>query len=344
MCYGVPRLIEGKPVKRRDFITLVGGVAASWPLAAQAQQPTMSRIGVLVGWPEGDPEAETEIQALVEGLSQLGWTRDKNVRIDIRWAGIDPARMQQLAKELIELRPDVIQVTTTPATAAVLRETHTIPVVFSIVSDPLGSGFVESFARPGGNATGFVNLEDSLAGKWLGLLKELAPQTSRVSALFNPKTQPRSAYYLKLLEAAALTLALKLKVVQVSNTGEIEAEIDQLAQQSNAGLVVLPDIFTAAQTQLNLIVARTSQHRIPAVYPIAFFARAGGLVSYGINTPDLQRRAAGYVDRVLKGAKPQDLPVQLPTRFEFVINLKAAKALGLTVPATLLVAADEVIE
>jgi len=219
MCYGVPRLIEGKPVKRRDFITLVGGVAASWPLAAQAQQPTMSRIGVLVGWPEGDPEAKTEMQALVEGLSQLGWTRDKNVRIDIRWAGIDPARMQQLAKELIELRPDVIQVTTTPATAAVLRETHTIPVVFSMVSDPLGSGFVESFARPGGNATGFVNLEDSLAGKWLGLLKELAPQTSRVSALFNPKTQPRSAYYLKLLEAAALTLALKLKVVQVSNIG-----------------------------------------------------------------------------------------------------------------------------
>ena len=194
MCYGVPRLIEGKPVKRREFITLVGGVAASWPLAAQAQQPTMSRIGVLLGWQEGDPEAKTEIQALVEGLSQLGWTRDKNVRIDIRWAGIDPARMQQLARELIELRPDVIQVTTTPATAAVLRETQTIPVVFSMVSDPLGSGFVESFARPGGNATGFVNLEDSLAGKWLGLLKELAPQISRVSVLFNPKTQPRSAW------------------------------------------------------------------------------------------------------------------------------------------------------
>jgi putative ABC transport system substrate-binding protein len=170
-------------MRRREFITLVGGVAASWPLAARAQQPTMSRVGVLLGWPEGDPEAETEIQALVEGLSQLGWTRDKNVRIDIRWAGIDPARMQQLAKELIELRPDVIQVTTTPATAAVLRETHTIPVVFSIVSDPLGSGFVESFARPGGNATGFVNLEDSLV-----LHKEIQSVSVRV-----PHQQTRSA-------------------------------------------------------------------------------------------------------------------------------------------------------
>jgi putative ABC transport system substrate-binding protein len=208
----------------------------------------------------------------------------------------------------------------------------------------LGSGFVESFARPGGNATGFVNLEDSLAGKWLELLKQFAPQTSRVSVLFNPKTQPRFAYYLKLLEAAALSLAVQLKVAQVSNVGEIEAEIDHLAQQSNAGLVVLPDIFTSTQAQLNLIVARTAQHRIPTVYPVAWFARAGGLVSYGINTPDLQRRAAAYVDRILKGAKPQDLPIQLPTRFEFVINLKTAKALGLDVPPSLLATADEVIE
>jgi putative tryptophan/tyrosine transport system substrate-binding protein len=331
-------------MRRRKFITLVGSALAAWPLTAQAQQPTMLRIGVLVGWPEGDPEGETEIQALVEELSRLGWTRDKNVRIDIRWAGLDFARMQQLAKELIELRPDLIQVTTTPATAAVLRETHTIPVVFSIVSDPLGSGFVESFVRPGGNATGFVNLEDSLAGKWLGLLKEFAPQTSRVSALFNPTTQPRSAYYLKLMEAAALSLSLKLNVLQVSNAGEIEAEIDHLAQQSNAGLVILPDIFTSAQAQLKLIVARTAQHRIPTVYAFALFARAGGLVSYGISTADLQRRAAAYVDRILKGAKPQDLPVQLPTKFEFVINLKAAKALGLTVPAMLVAGADEVIE
>jgi putative ABC transport system substrate-binding protein len=330
-------------MRRREFITLAGGAAAAWPLAVRAQQPAMSRIGVLVGFPEGDPEAEKRIEALLEGLFQLGWKRDKNIHIDIRWAGTDPVGMQQLAKELIELRPDLIQVTSTPATAAVLRETHTIPVVF-LVSDPIGSGFVASFARPGGNATGLVSLEDSVAGKWLELLKELAPQTSRVSLLFNPKTAPQYAYYLKILEAAAPSLALKLKVVQVSNAGEIEAEIDQLAQQSNAGLVVLPDIFTSAQSQSDLIIVRTAQRRIPAVYPYAFLPRAGGLVSYGVDYNDLYRRAAAYVDRILKGAKPQDLPVQLPTKFQLVINLKTAKALGLNVPAVLLATADEVIE
>jgi putative tryptophan/tyrosine transport system substrate-binding protein len=251
-------------VRRREFIGLIGCISAIWPLAARAQQPAMPRIAVLSGFAESDPT-----HALVEELSQLGWKRDENVQIDIRWA-TDPVRMQQLAKELIELRPDLIQVTTTPATAAVLRETHTIPVVFSIVSDPLGSGFVESFARPGGNATGFVNYEDSVAGKWLGLLKELAPQTSRVSIPFNPKTAPQSGYYLKLLEAAAPSLALTLKAVQVSNAGEIEAEIAHLAQQSNAGLVILPDIFTSAQPQREMIIALTAQHRIPAVYPVAF--------------------------------------------------------------------------
>ena len=330
-------------MRRREFITLAGGAAAAWPLAVRAQQPAISRIGVLMGFPEGDAEGEKWILALVEGLSQLGWKRDKNIQINIRWAGTDLARMQKLAKELIELRPDLIQVQGTPATAAVLRETHTIPVVF-LVSDPIGFGFVESFARPGGNATGFVNYEDSVAGKWLALLKELAPQTSQVSIPFNPKTAPQSGYYLKLLEAAAPSLALTLKAVQVSNAGEIEAEIAHLAQQSNVGLVILPDFFTAAQPQREMIIALTARHRIPAVYPVAFFARAGGLVSYGVDLSDLQRRAAAYVDRILKGAKPQELPVQLPTKFELVINLKAAKALGLTVPAILLASADEVIE
>jgi putative ABC transport system substrate-binding protein len=331
-------------MRRREFITLVVSASAAWPFAARAQQPAISRIGVLVGFPEGDPEGERETQALVKGLSELGWKRDKNVQIDVRWAGTDPARMQKLAKELIEKRPDLIQVTSTPATAAVLRETHSIPVVFSIVSDPLGSGFVESFARPGGNATGFVNLEDSVAGKWLELLKELAPQTSRVSIPFNPETAPHSGYYLKLLEAAAPSLALTLKAVQVSNAGEIEAEIAHLAQQSNVGLVTIPDVFTAAQARREMIIALTARHRIPAVYHSALFARAGGLVSYGVDFSDLLRRAAGYVDRILKGAKPQDLPVQLPTKFELVINLKTAKALGLTVPDKLLSTADEVIE
>jgi putative tryptophan/tyrosine transport system substrate-binding protein len=332
-------------MRRREFITLLGSTAAAWPLIARAQQPEgMRRIGVLMGFPEGDAEGDKWIQALVEGLSQLGWKRDKNIQINIRWAGTDLARMQQVAKELIELRPDLIQVQGTPATAAVLRETHSIPVVFSIVSDPLGSGFVESFARPGGNATGFVNYEDSVAGKWLELLKELAPQTSRVSIPFNPKTAPQSRYYLTLLEAVAPSLALTLKAVQVSNAGEIEAEIADLARQSNVGLVILPDFFTAAQPQREMIIALTARYRIPAVYPAAFFSRAGGLVSYGVDLSDLQRRAAAYVDRILKGAKLQDLPVQLPTKFELVINLKTAKALGLTVPDKLLSTADEVIE
>jgi ABC-type uncharacterized transport system substrate-binding protein len=331
-------------MNRRDFITLTGVAAAAWPLAVRAQQPVMPRIGVLIPFPEGDPAGEGQTQALVEGLSQLGRKRDKNIQINIRWAGTDLARMQKLAKELIELRPDLIQVQGTPATAAVLRETHSIPVVFSVVSDPLGSGFVKSFARPDGNATGFVNLEDSVAGKWLELLKELAPQTSRVSLLFNPRTAPQSGYYLKLLEAAAPSLTLTLKAVQVGNAGEIEAEIAHLAQQSNVGLVILPDFFTAAQPQREMIIALTAFHRIPAVYPAALFASAGGLVSYGVDLSDLQRRAAGYIDRILKGAKPQDLPVQLPTKFELVINLKTAKALGLTVPDKLLSTADEVIE
>jgi putative tryptophan/tyrosine transport system substrate-binding protein len=331
-------------MRRREFITLIGSASVAWSIAARAQQPATSRIGVLVAFPEGDPEGERQIRALVKGLSEFGWKRDKNMQIDMRWAGTDPARMQKLAKELIEKRPDLILVTQTPTTAAVLRETHSIPVVFSVVSDPLGSGFVESFARPGGNATGFVNLEDSVAGKWLELLKELAPQTSLVSIPFNPKTAPQSGYYLKLLEAAAPSLALTLKAVQVSNAGEIDAEIAHLAQQSNVGLVVIPDIFTAVQAQSETIIALTARHRIPAVYNTAYFVRAGGLVSYGVDLPDLLRRAAGYVDRILKGAKPQDLPVQLPTKFELVINLKTAKALGLTVPDKLLSTADEVIE
>ena len=217
-------------------------------------------------------------------------------------------------------------------------------MVFSIVSDPLGSGFVESFARPGGNATGFVNLEDLVAGEWLELLKEINPQTSRVSILFNPKTAPQSAYYLKLLEVAARSLVLELKAVHVSNAGEIDAEIAQLAQQSNVGLVILPDFFTGAQAQREMIIALTARHRIPAVYAVAVWARAGGLVSYGVDLSDLQRRTAAYIDRILKGAKPQDLPVQLPTKFELVIDLKAAKALGLTIPDKILAISDEVIE
>jgi putative tryptophan/tyrosine transport system substrate-binding protein len=331
-------------MRRREFIILMGSASVALSLAAHAEHPTMPRIGVLMGVSEDDPESERWVKAFFEGLSQFGWKRDENLRVDIRWAGVDLARMQQLAKELIELRPEVIQVTTTPATAALLHETHTIPVVFGVVSDPLGSGFVKSFARPGGNATGFVNFEDSVAGKWLQLLKELAPQTVRVSLPFNPKTAPQSAYYLKLLEAAAPALALKLKALEVSTAPEIEAEIAELAKETNGGLVFLPDIFTGARATRAMINAWTAQYRIPAITPFAVAAREGGLVSYGVDQPDLLRRAAGYVDRILKGAKPQDLPVQLPTKFELIINVKTAKSLGLTVPDKLIYTANEVIE
>jgi putative ABC transport system substrate-binding protein len=329
-------------VKRRTFIAGLGGVVAC-PLASRAQQPDRAaRIGVLLGLPESDPEAQRWRQALLDALRQVGWRDSAKAQIDLRWAA-DPERMQQAAKELVQSQPDVIHVTTTPATTRVLRETSTIPVVFSVVSDPVGAGFVQSFARPGGNATGFVNIEASLAGKWLELLKKLSLRTSRVAVVFNPKTAPQSDYYLKLLEAAAVASGLALDVVHVSSANDIETTIDKLPH-SNAGLVVLPDLFTSSQAQRDLIISLTARHRIPAVYPFAFFVRAGGLISYGVDLPDLERRSAEYIDRILKGARPQDLPVQLPTKFELAINLKNANSIGIVVPPTLFATADEVIE
>ncbi len=331
-------------MRRRELIALIGSAAATWPLASHAQQSNrVARIGVLMGLPESDPEAQRWVQTLIDSLHQLGWRRGSNAQIDLRWAA-DPDRMQRVAKEIVESRPDLIHVTTTPATASVLRETAAIPVVFSVVSDPLGSGFVQSFVRPGGNATGFVNIEASLAGKWLELLRELSQRTSRVAIIFNPKTAPQSGYYLKLLEAEAVSAGFSLEVVHVSSANDIEAIIGKLSHQSNAGLVVLPDLFTASKAQRDLIISLTARHRIPAVYPFAFFIRAGGLISYGVDLPDLERRSAGYIDRILKGAKPQDLPVQLPTKFKLAINLKTANSLGIVVPPTLIGRADDVVE
>jgi len=341
----IPRSSDGGSMKRRQFLGVLGGAATAWPLRAQAQQADrMARLGILVGLREGDPEGELWVKTLLEALPPLGWKRGTNLQIDLRWGSNDLDQVQKAAKELVGLGPDLIQVTTTPATAAVLRETNTIPVVFSIVSDPLGSGFIKSFARPGGNATGFVNIESSMAGKWVELLKELAPGTSRISIVFNPKTAPQSPYYLKSLESAAASVALTSTVVAVNDAVAIEAAITDLGSHPNSALVVLPDIFTATKAQRDLIISLSARHRIPVVYPFALFVRAGGLASYGVDQPDLQRRAAAYVDRVLKGAKPQDLPVQLPTKFELAINLKAAKALDMNVPPTLLARADEVIE
>lgn len=274
--------------------------------------------------------------------SKVGWKDGVNLQIDLRWCNPDPDSIQKLAKELVDLHPDLINVTSTPATAAILRETKTIPVVFSVVSDPIGSGFVQSLARPGGNATGFLNMETSLGSKWLELLKDIAPATTRVSVLFNPKTSPQSPFYLKSMQSAAEQLKLPLAVKELGSAADIETAIADLARSPGGGLMLTPDIFTGALREL--IISLAARNRIPAVYFLAMFVRAGGLVSYGTDQPDLQRRAASYIDRILKGEKPENLPVQQPTKFELAVNLKTSKALGLTVPPRLIAIADEVIE
>ncbi len=329
-------------MKRRQFIGLLGG-AAAWPVAARAQRSDrVRRIGMLNTLAEDDPQGQQQEQTLLQSLQELGWKRGTNLEVDLRWGASNNERIQMIAKELVAAQPDVIQVTTTPGTAAVLRETRTIPVVFSIVSDPVGAGFVASLPHPGGNATGFINIESSMGGKWLELLKEVAPHVSRVTLLFDPTTGPQANYYQEPIEAAARSLAIALKSAPVGDVAAIETEIAATVQERDTGLVVFPDIFTF--THRDLIVSLANRRNLPAVYPFTVFASAGGLVSYGVDLLDLQRRAAGYVDRILKGTKPEDLPVQLPTKFELAVNLKTAKALGLTIPESLLARADEVIE
>jgi putative tryptophan/tyrosine transport system substrate-binding protein len=328
---------------RRQFISGLGGAAFA-PLAARAQPARTARIGILISLPEGDPEGERWLRSLHEGLESLGWKEGANLLLDVRRGDPDPDRLQAIAKELVSLKPDVIQVTSTPATAAVLRETRTIPIVFAVVSDPVGSGFVQSLSRPGGNVTGFVNIEASVGGKWIELLKEIAPRTARASVMFNPNTAPQSAFYMKSVEAAAASLAIPVAVARVNSRDDIETAITNLARVPDSGLIVSPDLFSATQAQRDTIIDLTARNHIPAVYFLSLFVRTGGLVAYGVDHPDLLRRAAAYVDRILKGEKPENLPVQLPTKFELAINLKTAKSLGLTVPPSLLATADEVIE
>jgi ABC-type uncharacterized transport system substrate-binding protein len=328
-------------MERRAFITLIGG-AAAWPFAARAQQADrIRRVGVLVSLAEGDSEGQGWAKAFLKALQGLGWKDGTNLRIDFRWAS-DRNKMRTAAKELVELQPDLILVTTTPATAEVLQETHSIPVVFTVVSDPVGSGFVQSLARPGRNATGFINYESSLGGKWIGLLREIAPHITRAMVMFNPETAPQTAFYRGPLEVAAASLGIKVESSPVRETAQIEATIEALGQDREAGLIVLPDIFNYSHR--GPIISSTARHRVISVYSDGIFVRDGGLVSYGVDLTDLQRRAASYVDRILKGAMPSDLPTQLPTKFEFVVNLKTAKALDLTVPPAILARADEVIE
>ena len=329
---------------RREFITLLGGSAAMWPLAAGGEQTDrMRRVGVLLALSESEPEGVAWTSALQHSLKQLGWIDGTNIRIDYRWSGTDPTRMEALAKELVGLQPDLIVGQSTPSVRALLRETGTISIVFVTVADPVGSGFVASMARPGGNATGFSNFEPAMGGKWLELLREIKPDMARVALMSNPQTTVAGGtFYNRAFETAAAMLSIEPIAMPVRSDTEIEAALTALARQPRSGLVVTSDTFAVDNREL--IVSLTAKYQLPAVYPFRFFAAIGGLVSYGINLRDQFPRAASYVDRILRGGKPSDLPVQAPTKYELVINLKTAKALGLDVPPTLLARADEVIE
>jgi putative tryptophan/tyrosine transport system substrate-binding protein len=335
----------GAALKRREFIGFIGGAAAAWPLYARAQQPErMRRIGVLMAFDENDPQTRGWLANFTQGLGELGWTDGRTVRMDVRWAAGSVDRMRTFAKELVELQPDVIFASTTPVTAALQRETRTIPIVFVLVSDPVGAGFVAGLPRPGGNITGFTNIEGAaFGGKWLEMLKEIAPRVRRVAIMFNPDTAPGGgAYFLGPIEAAARSLAVEPITSPVRSDAEIEAVIASLGREQ-AGLVIMADSFMLVHR--GTVISLAVRNNVPAIgadFPV--FAREGGLLSYGANFSDIFRRAAPYVDRILRGANPGDLPVQAPTTYELVINLKTAKALGLDVPALLQQRADEVIE
>ena len=323
-------------MKRREFITLLGG-AAVWPLAARAQQGGgMRRVGVLMAYAESDAEGQAWVATFREGLQKLGWAEGRNIRIDTRWATPDVEAMQQFAKELVALQPDLILSQSTPTTAALLQQTRTIPIIFANIADPVGSGFVASFPRPGGNVTGFVLFEPTMAGKWLELLKEIAPRVNRVAFLFNPATAAYLEYYMNPFKAAAPSFGVEAIAAPVHDRSELESVFATQAREPNGSLIVMPDSFlNAHRVEITSLAAR---YRLPAVYPYRLYTKVGGLLSYGNDVFDNYRRAAGYVDRILKGEKPADLPVQAPTKYELVINLKTAKALGLDVPPTLLAA------
>jgi putative ABC transport system substrate-binding protein len=325
-------------------MTLLGGAAALAPLGARAQQPDrMRRIGVLMGVAHG-PESQAALTAFVQRLQQLGWMDRRNLSIEYRWGDGDTERTRMFAKELVELNPDVIFCQTTQSVEALRQVSRTIPFVFVQVSDPVGSGFVGSLARPAGNATGFTNFESSMGGKWLELLKEIVPRIARAALMFNPSSSPHIAggYYLHALGEAARQFTVELFNTPVQNAAEIARAINTFVNDPRSGLIVLPDTFNIVHA--DLIIALASRHRLPAVYPFSSFARNGGLMSYGNNPIDQYPRAASYVDRILRGEKVAELPVQAPTKYELVINLKAAKAIGLMIPESFLLRADEVLE
>ena len=331
-------------IRRREFISLLGGAAAAWPLAARAQQAVVQlrRIGALMGTAANDPGVKGRIASIEKPLQELGWVFGRDIEIHYRWGGGDTDLTRAYAKELIAMQPDVIIAHTNTAMAALHRETTGTPIVFVMVSDPVGMQYVDSMARPGRNVTGFTPFEPSLGGKWLSLLKEIAPSVEHVGLLFNPETGNNAAAFVRPIELAAPSMGVKSIISPRKDSAEIDRIILAQSQAPNGGLIFLPDAFTAAHRQR--LVALIAHHRVPATYPLRLFSAAGGLMSYGVDVNQLFQQAASYVDRILRGARPGDLPVQAPTKFEFVINLKTAKAHGLDVPPSLLARADEVIE
>ena len=330
-------------MRRREFITLVGGAATGWPLAARAQQPDrMRRIGVLMAYAENDASAQSWIAAFRDALTKLGWKEGSNLRIELRWSAADPDRMRTFAKELVDLRPDAILSQTTPVTSTLARETRTIPIVCLTVSDPVGSGFAASLARPGGNITGLALYEPGTGGKWVELLKEIAPRTVRVALLFNPATTAPLQFYMSSIQGAASSFAIQASLAPVHATDEIEGVVAAQARDLGGGLLAIPDVFNARNREL--IIALAARYGVPAIYFDRVFANSGGLISYGSDFAAQFGQAAVYIDRILKGATPAALPIQAPTKFEMIINLKTAKALGLDVPPLMLGRADDVIE
>jgi putative ABC transport system substrate-binding protein len=330
-------------MRRREFISLLGGALTAWPFAAQAQQrERMRRIGVLIGFAESDPAVQSWLGAFRGTLAKLGWTEGSNLRIEVRWAGDDPDRMKTFAKELVDLRPDAILSVTTPVTGALIRETQTIPIVIVTVADPISSGFVANLGRPGGNLTGFALYEPSMGGKWLELVKQIAPGVTRVALLFNPATTVPVKFYMSSIEAAASSFAIQASTAPVHAKGQIEGIIATLAGNPGAGLIVMPDLFNTVNR--DLIIAMAARSRVPAIYFVRAFTDSGGLISYGPDFAEQYPQAAEYIDRILKGEKPGNLPIQMPIKVPLIINLKTAKALGLGVPVHHLQLADEVIE
>jgi putative ABC transport system substrate-binding protein len=333
-------------MRRRDFISGLGSAASApafWPLAARAQRGEQVRqVALLMNVVKDDPGGVADLAAFRQGLAELGWVEGRNIQIEVRWPGGDIERVEALAKELVGLKPDVLLARSTPVIAALKGETGHIPIVFVNVAEPVESGFVQSLARPGGNITGFTNFEGSIGGKWLQLLKEVDPRIARVAVIYNPGTAPFAGLFLRSVALAAPALAVEAVDMRVRSELDIETMLEMFARFPDGGLVAIPDSFTGEHR--TLIIALAARHRLPAVYSTLSFTPAGGLMAYAVDTHDLMQRAAGYVDRILKGADPADLPVQQPAKFELSINLKTAKALGLTPPDTLIARADEVIE